>query len=528
MDLMISTFVLLLAAVLSIFLAQAFQKISVSYISMIVGGIIALIPILNSHIGNFNSEIFIGLIVAPLLFFEGQATRLRAVGQKLKHIIQTAVVLVLLCLILSGFGVHLIAGISLPLAFILAAVSTPTDATAMESVTNGLKAPREEGVFLKMESLFNDASGIILLNMAALWYANGYIDYGETIKGFLISAVGGVLFGFIAAFVMVLFRQILIRTSYNSLNAQNILYIITPLVIYYSAEQINVSGIIAVVCAGLVHNAEAQRSKLTNAPQVHEGYDLVSMITETFNSVVFVILGFMFVKIIIDDKITTSSLNWILIGLTLYIINVLTRYFYGRLRLEFNNKSAWIFSLGGVHGAVTLALAYTLAEVHVKTGDFNLVLMSESFLIILSLIVPTIVFRFLLPKSTNNLAIGHEVDELRYNMVHEAIEVVNKMYLPDNVKESVVFDLLSQKQRTKTRDFVKAWLNVVKRPEFTGAEKELEMRAFMAALAKEREYLDMVSQSEVKYQDYVYELYNEVLLAETLVIGPDIFDKNDE
>lgn len=289
MDLMISTFVLLLAAVLSIFLAQAFQKISVSYISMIVGGIIALIPILNSHIGNFNSEIFIGLIVAPLLFFEGQATRLRAVGQELKHIIQTAVVLVLLCLILSGFGVHLIAGISLPLAFILAAVSTPTDATAMESVTNGLKAPREEGVFLKMESLFNDASGIILLNMAALWYANGYIDYGETIKGFLISAVGGVLFGFIAAFVMVLFRQILIRTSYNSLNAQNILYIITPLVIYYSAEQINVSGIIAVVCAGLVHNAEAQRSKLTNAPQVHEGYDLVSMITETFNSVVFVI-----------------------------------------------------------------------------------------------------------------------------------------------------------------------------------------------------------------------------------------------
>lgn len=142
--------------------------------------------------------------------------------------------------------------------------------------------------------------------------------------------------------------------------------------------------------------------------------------------------------------------------------------------------------------------------------------------------MPTIVFRFLLPKSTNNLAIGHEVDELRYNMVHEAIEVVNKMYLPDNVKESVVFDLLSQKQRTKTRDFVKAWLNVVKRPEFTGAEKELEMRAFMAALAKEREYLDMVSQSEVKYQDYVYELYNEVLLAETLVIGPDIFDKNDE
>jgi len=118
--------------------------------------------------------------------------------------------------------------------------------------------------------------------------------------------------------------------------------------------------------------------------------------------------------------------------------------------------------------------------------------------------------------------------ELRVNMVHQAIDTVNKMYLPDNVKQSVIFDLMSQKQRTKTKDFMKAWVEVVRRPEFTGPEKELEMRAFMNALSKEREYLDMISQSEAKYQDYVYELYNEVLLAETLIIGPSISAASDE
>jgi len=327
---------------------------------------------------------------------------------------------------------------------------------------------------------------------------------------------------------MVLFRQVLLRSSYNSVNAQNILYIITPLVIYYLAEEIHVSGIIAVVCAGLVHNAEAQRSLLTNAPQVHQGFGLVSMITETFNSAVFVILGFMFVKIIVSEKITSNSLNWVVIGITLYVINVLIRYLYGRWKLKFVNKSAWIFSLGGVHGAVTLALAYTLAETHVKTSDFNLVLMSESVLIILSLLVPTIVFRFLLEKDVTNKEAAAEITELRVNMVHQAIDTVNKMYLPDNVKQSVIFDLMSQKQRTKTKDFMKAWVEVVRRPEFTGPEKELEMRAFMNALAKEREYLDMISQSEAKYQDYVYELYNEVLLAETLIIEPDISAASDE
>src|SRR5699024_1602393 len=109
------------------------------------------------------------------------------------------------------------------------------------------------------------------LDMRTLWYVIGYINYGQAMIDFLISAVGGLVVGFLAAWVVVLFRQVLLRSSFNSLNAQNLLYLITPFVLYYLAEELHVSGIIAVVCAGLVHNAEAQRSKLLNAPQVHMG-----------------------------------------------------------------------------------------------------------------------------------------------------------------------------------------------------------------------------------------------------------------
>jgi len=522
MWLMISTFILMLTAVVGIFLAQIFSKISVNYISMILGAGLFLIPSLGRNVGTFNSDIFIGMIVAPLLFFEGQATHLNSVGKELKHIFQMTVILVILCMILAGFGVWAAAGISMPLAFILAAVSTPTDATAMESVTNGLKMPKDEGTFLKMESLFNDATGIILLNMAILWYVNGYINYQETIIDFLISAVGGVVVGFVFAWVMVLFRQSLVRTNYNSQNAQILLYVVEPFVLYYLAEGIHISGIIAVVCAGLVSNAESQRSRLTNAPQVHLGDDMKSMITEIFNSVVFVVLGYMFTKIISEEHFSFNSLTWLIIGVILYVVNVVVRCIYGRIRLKLNKQSSWVFALGGVHGAVTLALAYTLAEYHVKTADFNLVLMSESVLIILSLIVPTIVFQFILKRRVPNDEVVNEVSEIRVKMVLKAVEAVNKMYLPDNVKRSVIFDLRAQKQRTRTRDFVKEWINVVKHPEFTGAEKELEMRAFMKAFSKEREYLDMISQSDVKYQNSIFKLYNEILMAESLVIGPTI------
>lgn len=78
---MISTFILVIAAVVSIFISRVIPQISVNYLSLLVGMVLFCVPILGNHIEKFNSEIFIGLIVAPLLFFEGQATRLNVVGQ---------------------------------------------------------------------------------------------------------------------------------------------------------------------------------------------------------------------------------------------------------------------------------------------------------------------------------------------------------------------------------------------------------------------------------------------------------------
>ena len=239
--------------------------------------------------------------------------------------------------------------------------------------------------------------------------------------------------------------------------------------------------IFAVVSAGLVHNAEAQRSRLVNPPQVRLGFDLVSMITEILNSMVFVILGFMFLSIVNDSNIMNHAQGWLQIGVTFYVLNTLTRYVYSRLRLKMPRHNAVIFSLAGVHGAVTLSLAFTVAEMHVKSTEFNLVLLSACVFIVLSMLVPTIVFRFILDKEAPKKDILQEVQTIRENIVHQAIETVEHMYLPAHVKKSVIFELTTQKERTRTRDFVKAWLAVVRHSEFTIEEQELEMRAFMNA-----------------------------------------------
>ena len=334
MELMISSFTLAIAAAISIIIAQAIDKVSANYISMIIGIIIGLVPFLNYQIASFNPEIFMELIVAPLLFFEGQKTKIHNIGRRIKEIIGLTVIMVLLALIVSGFSIHLLAGISLPLAFIIGSISTPTDATASEAVTNGLRMPRRVTASLKAESLFNDASGIILLNMSLLWFANGYINYSQTIQEFLISSVGGSILGFAVAWIIIIFRQSLIRSRFNSLNAQNLIYILTPLALYALAEHLHVSGIIAVVVAGLLHNAESQQSLLINSRQIHMGRDLENLISDIFNSMVFIILGLMMVRISRNKLFNSDLVKWITVGIIVYLANLLVRYTYARLIIQ--------------------------------------------------------------------------------------------------------------------------------------------------------------------------------------------------
>ncbi|WP_225432120.1 cation:proton antiporter domain-containing protein [Limosilactobacillus reuteri] len=122
----------MVAAVLSSIISSFFPHFSINYISIFVGLIIGLVPFLNGRIPPFHTEIFM-YIVAPLIYFEGQSTRINLIGKKLRQILETAVLLVIVGTVFAGFSVSLL-GIPLALAFLMGALSTPTDATATESI----------------------------------------------------------------------------------------------------------------------------------------------------------------------------------------------------------------------------------------------------------------------------------------------------------------------------------------------------------------------------------------------------------
>lgn len=357
----------------------------------------------------------------------------------------------------------------------------PTDAIATESVTHGLKLPKKIAFYLKDESLFNDASGIILLNMAVDWYLHQELRIGQAIGNFLYSAGGGIFLGALVATLLVFLRQESFRSKYH-LSAGvampvEVIFFLTPLIIYFLAEEIHVSGIIAVVAAGLIHNVESERSRLTNA--------------------------FIFYN-----------------GIILYLANLLIRYFYYRfspsIKGKTSNKEALIFSLGGIHGVVTFALAYTLYDLRINVADFHLILVSEITLILLSMIVPTIVFHMILDKDIPDFDQRKEVDRVRVAMIEYAMDQMKKIYLPKKIRKQLKFDLRAQMNQTSMVDFAR-------KIKYTIKQKEFRAEVYRYAFRQERDYLGKIAQQEREYRRGFLALYRQILMSEVVFLD----DEND-
>lgn len=520
-------FIVFAVAAATIIQQRFFKKISVNYVAMLIGMAIALVPQTNTLIESFNSEVFMGLIVAPLLFFEGQRTRLHNVLRSWRAIVGLTVVMIILATVAGGFAVYISVGISLPLSFILAAVSTPTDATATESVIHGLKLPKKIAFYLKDESLFNDASGIILLNMAVDWYIHKQLNVGRAIGNFLYSAGGGIILGFLIATLLVFLRQASLRSTHHLANSVfmpiEVIFFLTPFIIYFLAETIEVSGIIAVVAAGLVHNVEFERSRLTDSAISYNSIQFSDLIIAILNGIVFLLLGIIMIRAMKEDVFNQQTIDAILIGVILYVVNLVVRFIYCRFLLSVKNKitskDAWIFSLGGIHGAVTFALAYALSELRVNIADYHLILLSGITLILLSMIVPTILFRFMLEEDKPDLEQKKEVERVRVEMVQHAMKKMNQIYLPKKIRKQLEFDLRAQMNQTSITDFMKEIKYTVKQKELTEDQKEFRAEVYRYAFRQERNYLGKIAQQEQEYRQGFLELYREILIAEVIFLG---------
>lgn len=192
-------------------------------------------------------EIFL-LILAPLVFGEALSASYVDFKRFRRPIFALAVGLVLVTsLAIGAVAAALVPGIPLSLAFALGAILSPTDAVAVAAIARRVALPRRVVTILEGESLVNDGTGLTLLRVALAAAATGSVSGGDIAVILLQSVVGGLVVGVLAGVALAW----LVRRDPDQ-TVVNAFVLIAPIPVYLIAEEVNGSGILAVVATALI------------------------------------------------------------------------------------------------------------------------------------------------------------------------------------------------------------------------------------------------------------------------------------
>jgi Na+/H+ antiporter len=175
--------------------------------------------------------------------------------------------------------------LSLPTAFVLGAVLASTDPVAVTALGRRLPLPPRIQALVQSESLFNDATSLVLFQVAVgVAAGSGAVDWAGAVGRFVVLAGGGAGIGAALAVAVI---ALLPRAADPVLHT--VIALVTPYAAYMLAQGAGLSGVTAVVVAGVVVGSRGQhitdaRSRL----QVHAVYGVVVFLLE---SVVFALIG---------------------------------------------------------------------------------------------------------------------------------------------------------------------------------------------------------------------------------------------
>ncbi len=341
-------------------------------ITYLAGGVgVALIPSFP-HL-ELDPSFFFLCFLPPLLFSDGWLMPLREFVRAKRPILLLAIGLVTFTTLTVGLVAHwLIPGLPLALAFALGAIVSPTDAVAINAITVRLRIPARMTAILDGESLMNDATGLVGFKFALTAVVAGTFSLSSAIGQFSLVAVGGFGIGLIVGYSIGKLRDLLLRLQVSDGLIEITLSLLTPYAAYLAAEHLGVSGILAVVAAGLysgwrdpVHMDAATRQS---------AFAVWELVIFWLNGIAFVLLGLQFPHLLsaVSDHYTTFQLILfpLVVSATAIAARLIWVYpatfaprFFKKVRAKESRPSkgaVFIVGWAGMRGTVTLAGALSI------------------------------------------------------------------------------------------------------------------------------------------------------------------------
>lgn len=259
------------------------RKVPFPIILVFAGLIIGFIPQLPNL--ALDPDVVFVIILPPLLYDAASKTSWLEFKTAIRPISALAITLVFFTTFAVACTAHyLIPGFTWPLAFVLGAVISPPDAVAASGIIKGLGLNKKVITILEGESLVNDASALIAYRYAVLAVTTGSFVFWQAGLQFLLVSSVGIIIGYTTGFLFVHAHK---RIENNPL-VETSLTLLAPFVAYLAAEQFHMSGVLAVVTAGLVISR--------NSPEIFASQ--ARMRTRVvWDTIIFLLNGFIFILI---------------------------------------------------------------------------------------------------------------------------------------------------------------------------------------------------------------------------------------
>lgn len=339
---------------------------------VIGGGVLGFIPMVPQLL--FDPELILVLVLPPILYQAAALTSWRDFALAIRTISLLAIGLVVVTTLAVGAVLKLlIPEIPWAAAFVFGAIVSPPDAVAASAILSRLKIPRHVVTVLEGESLVNDASGLVLYKFAVVAVLTGTFSLFDASVQFVGVATGGIALGILIGLVFINIHRHLSDVFIEVLTS-----LLVPYVAYVSAESLHVSGVLAVVAAGLVYGRRAPVA--VSAAMRILSRSMWNVIVFLLNTLVFVLMGihlsgsvarlegFSMTKLILDAAVLSA----VVIGVR--FAWVYTALYVPRKLIAIFRKSDaappgaefFIMSWCGMRGIVSLvaalALPITLAD----------------------------------------------------------------------------------------------------------------------------------------------------------------------
>ena len=385
----------LLGAVLAITVAIALlfelaRHLRVPWPSLFVLGGLALGFVPGLPKLALEPELVLLVFLPPLLFAAAIESPIRDLKTDVWPIARLSILLVLITAAAVAVVVHFVAGLDWAPAIAFGAIVGPTDALAATSVFRRIPVPRRIVALVEGESLFNDATALVVYRTAVIATVSGAFVLTDALAGFVAAVIGGIAIGIVVGWLAVLLYRRL-----NDPPVEVVISLVIPFAAYLPADRIGVSGVLAAVAAGLV--VGSRLGTIIGAQTRVLWLSTWKMVNFVLNGFLFVLIGLDLPEILAGVRDGTALE---LVGLIALVVLVVTgtRFAYvelasrlpngpraqvARFNAELARRLTIVFGWSGLRGAVSLAAALALP---VDFPQRNLIL-----LLTFSVIVATLV-----------------------------------------------------------------------------------------------------------------------------------------